>query len=49
MVDCQWNTLPLTSGGNFINPLEGDCEPVPAESSTWGRIKSLFSDQAGAW
>jgi hypothetical protein len=44
MADCEYNVVPLTSGGNFINPPEGDCAPVPVETSTWGSIKSLFSD-----
>ncbi len=44
IVDCADNLLFLSSGGNYINPPEGDCDTVPVTMSTWGSVKSLFSD-----
>jgi hypothetical protein len=44
MVDCADNLISLTQGINFINPPEANCEGVPVGTSTWGSVKSLFSD-----
>lgn len=44
MMDCQENLISLGQGGNFINPPEAHCWATPVETSTWGKVKSLFSE-----
>ena len=44
IADCNFDLVQVTGGGNFINPPEAACGATPAESMTWGQVKSLFTD-----
>lgn len=40
-IDCDFELIPATGGKLSINP-NPTCPPVPVESTTWGKVKSLY-------
>ncbi|NIM65349.1 MAG: hypothetical protein GTO51_05090 [Candidatus Latescibacteria bacterium] len=48
--DCDYRVVPIVGGSDIINataecwcpPPPDGCYPVALESSTWGKIKSLY-------
>jgi hypothetical protein len=44
IADCNFNLVQVSDGGNYINPPEAACGSTPAETMTWGRVKSLFNE-----
>lgn len=44
VADCDFNSSTFFEGANFINPPEADCFTIPVQESTWGKVKSVFSD-----
>jgi hypothetical protein len=44
IVNCAFESVLIDEGGNYINPPEAGCGTIPAETVTWGRVKSLFTE-----
>jgi hypothetical protein len=44
IVDCAFMPHWVGDGGNYINPPEAGCGTIPAETMTWGQVKSLFTE-----
>ena len=44
VVDCDKNLLVATGGGGILNP-DATCQcDVPAQDTTWGKVKSIFAE-----
>jgi hypothetical protein len=43
VADCSFNVFPATGGATIINRRLDGC-PTVAEPSTWGKVKSLYSE-----
>jgi hypothetical protein len=41
--DCNYGVVSVTGGATIFNPSENGC-PTSEESSTWGKVKSLYSE-----